>query len=182
MNTATHNLEMDHTHILRLIDVMETIVTTKQFEIDDIKQIVSLIKNYADGLHHAKEENLLFPLLTQRGFSDQQGPVAVMLYEHTIGRNYVSGISKGIEDYEHGDENAANTIFTNMTGYISLLRNHIAKENNILFPMADRALTEKDQENLLKEFSKVENSNVCGGVLADCIQAIDKLEEIYVLQ
>ena len=38
------------------------------------------------------------------------------------------------------DPAAAGRIAENARGYIDLLRAHIGKENNVLFPMADRAL------------------------------------------
>ena len=140
---------------------------------------MDLIRNYADGFHHEKEEQLLFPLMAEKGFSPQQGPIAVMLSEHVQGRNFVKGISEGIRKYRQGDKGAVNLIYENMLGYADLLRNHIAKENNVLFRMADNVLSEADQQHLLKEFSKVEKSNVCGGILADCIASIEKLERIY---
>jgi hemerythrin-like domain-containing protein len=61
MNSATKNLENDHVYILRLIDVMEKVTNINRPDIPDLETIVNLIKNYADGSHHAKEENLLFP-------------------------------------------------------------------------------------------------------------------------
>jgi hypothetical protein len=45
--------------------------------------------------------------------------------------------------------------------------------------MADNSLSENDQQELLKEFAKVENEGVCGEVLSDCILAIGKLEVAY---
>ena len=61
MNTATKDLENDHIHILRLTDVMEKMTKTDAPDISDLESIVYLIRNYADGFHHAKEENILFP-------------------------------------------------------------------------------------------------------------------------
>ena len=61
MDTATKNLENDHEYILRLIAVMEIMVLTVSTDLKHIEMVVNLIKNYADGYHHAKEENLLFP-------------------------------------------------------------------------------------------------------------------------
>ncbi len=179
MNTATKNLENDHVNILRLIDVMEKMVLVKSVNTDHFEKTVMLIKSYADGLHHAKEENLLFPLMVKRGFSSEQGPIAVMLHDHAEGRDYVKGMTEGISGYKEGNEAALAKIYENMQGYIILLRNHIAKENNVLFRMADNALTENDQQELLKEFAKVENGGVCGGVLNDCITEIGKLESAY---
>ncbi|HEX2935466.1 MAG TPA: hemerythrin domain-containing protein [Bacteroidales bacterium] len=179
MKSATKNLENDHVYILRLIDVMETVTYDDSPNINDLETIVYLIKNYADGFHHEKEEHLLFPMMGQKGFSPYQGPVAVMLNEHTQGRDYVKGMVEGIDLFKNGDQQAISTIYTNMRGYISLLRNHISKENNVLFRMADNVLSDTEQEELLKEFSKVENSNVCGSVLTGYIASIEALERTY---
>jgi hemerythrin-like domain-containing protein len=179
MNTATKNLENDHVNILRLIDVMEKMLLIKSKNTEHFEKTVNLIKSYADGLHHAKEENLLFPLMVKRGFSREQGPIAVMLHDHAEGRDYVKGMTEGISGYKKGNEDALAKIYENMQGYIILLRNHIGKENNVLFRMADKALSESDQQELLKEFAKVENEGVCGGRLKECITAIEKLESVY---
>ncbi len=179
MNTATKNLENDHVIILRLIDVMEKMLLVKSKNTEHFEKAVSLIKSYADGLHHAKEENLLFPLMVKRGFSSEQGPIAVMLHDHAEGRDYVKGMAEGIAGYKIGNESALSKLYENMQGYIILLRNHIAKENDVLFRMADNALSENDQQELLEEFAKVENEGVCGGVLKDCITGIGKLESAY---
>jgi hemerythrin-like domain-containing protein len=179
MKSATQNLENDHVYILRLIDVMETITFQDIINVNDLETIVYLIKNYADGFHHEKEENMLFPLMQEKGFSPHQGPVAVMLNEHTQGRNHVKGMVEGIRLYKDGHKEAVSVIYMNMRGYISLLRNHISKENNVLFRMADNVLTETEQEQLLQEFTKVENSNVCGSVLSGYIASIEALEKAY---
>ena len=160
MQTATKSLENDHVHIIRLIDVMEHITHTENPEIEHIETIVKIIRSFADGLHHAKEENIFFPLLGERGFSSTQGPVAVMLHEHVEGRNYVKGIADNISLYKSGDKSALRDIYRNMKGYSELLRNHISKENNILFKMADKVLSISDQNNLLSRFAEVEKNHV----------------------
>ncbi len=45
--------------------------------------------------------------------------------------------------------------------------------------MADNVLSDAEQQELLKEFEKVENGSYCGGELKDCITAIEKLESVY---
>jgi hemerythrin-like domain-containing protein len=160
MKTATKNLEDDHVYILKLIDVMEHITQTENPDVNHLEIIVYIIRNFADGLHHAKEENLFFPLLAERGFSPTQGPVAVMLHEHVLGRNFVKGMADNIELYKSGNKASLSEIFRNMNGYSELLRNHISKENNILFRMADNALSEADQNNLLNKFAEAEKSHV----------------------
>ena len=139
-NNATKNLEDDHVYILKLIDVMEIMTESTEPVVSDLEESVDLIKSFADGLHHAKEEALLFPLMAERGFSTRQGPVAMMLHEHAQGRNDVKEISENIGLFKNGDLSALALIYHNMIGYGELLRNHIAKENDVLFRMADNAI------------------------------------------
>lgn len=179
MTTATSNLENDHVHILRLIDVMEQITVRKGVDAVHLEMIVDLIRHYADGLHHAKEENLLFPKMVEKGFSFQQGPIAVMMHDHTVGRSYVKGIADAIPVYRSRNQLAWNDIVRNMRGYIDLLRAHIGKENNVLFRMADNALSADEQKALLNQFNTIEAGGVNGGSLSDCILKIDQLAEIY---
>jgi Uncharacterized conserved protein len=179
MTTATANLENDHVHILRLTDVMEHITQSNEVNVEHLEIIVELIRNFADGLHHNKEENLLFPKMVEKGFSFQQGPIAVMMHDHVQGRNYVKGMTEHIALYKAGHSGALAAIYENMTGYVNLLRAHIGKENNVLFRMADNALSDDEQQNLLHEFKKVESNPVCGGYVSDCIRQIDNLASAY---
>jgi hemerythrin-like domain-containing protein len=178
MNTATENLRNDHVHILKLTDVMEQICQSPEVCIKHLESVVHLIKNFADGFHHAKEEDLLFPLMGGKGFSKEQGPIAVMLSEHETGRNYVRGMIENIEKYNKGDADSLSKIKENMLGYVNLLRNHIDKEDNILFRMADNVLKSNEQQLLLSQFDKVE-SEVGKEVIQNFILQINELSKAY---
>jgi hemerythrin-like domain-containing protein len=180
MKTATENLENDHVNILRLIDVMEQITTHSAPDADHLELVVNLIRNYADGLHHAKEEKLLFPLMAKKGFSTEHGPIAVMLDDHAEGRNYVKGIAEQIPAYRNGNVGVLSTIFSNMLGYIDLLRGHIQKENNILFRMADNAISETEQNWLLEQFANLENGQSGQETIDNFIEQIENLANIYI--
>jgi hemerythrin-like domain-containing protein len=179
MNTATKNLEDDHVHILQLIDVMGRVIGSEKPDIANLESIVDIIRNFADGLHHAKEENQFFPFLSKRGFSLSQGPVAVMLHEHELGRAYVKGMAENISLYKGGNTAALGKIYSNMAGYADLLQNHIGKENNILFRMADRALSEADHEELLKQFEEAEKTHSSGSSSDEYIKKIQQLATVY---
>ena len=159
MDTATKNLENDHISILKLIDVMDAMVKLPEANVLDLEEVVELIRKFADGLHHAKEETLLFPLMAEKGFSMEQGPVAVMLMDHEQGRAFVRGMAENIQLYKTGQLSALNSIYKNMAGYSDLLINHISKENNILFRMADNAFSSQDQNSLLTRFSVIDSGS-----------------------
>jgi hemerythrin-like domain-containing protein len=182
MNKSTKNLEDDHVHILKLTEVMKNMTQQDVPDSDDIENVVELIRNFADGLHHAKEENIFFPALGEKGFSTQQGPVAVMLSEHVQGRNFVKGIVTNLEAYKNGNKDAVTGINQNMLGYANLLNNHILKENNILFRMADNALSDAEQKELLEKFETVEQSLPEGKRTIDYINRINILSTTYKIE
>ena len=179
MNTATQNLENDHVYILRLTDIMLAMVEKRSTDTNHFELVTNLIRNFADGLHHAKEEDLLFPLLEEKGFSPENGPVAVMLHEHEQGRNYVKGASNGIEDFKKGNAEALQSIYDNLSAYATLLKGHIDKENNILFKMADQVFSNEEQQELLIQFADIEGKAGSDFNVANSIQKIDGLAGIY---
>lgn len=174
MKTATANLENDHGHILRLIDVMEVITRQEKPSIEHLEVIVTLIRNFADGLHHNKEENYLFPKMVDKGFSFNQGPIAIMMKDHVQGRNFVKAMADNIILYKAGDQKAIPGIYRNMIGYAELLKAHISKENNILFRLADNAFSEEEQNALLNQFE-----TLAGDQAGDYISQIDSLARLY---
>jgi hemerythrin-like domain-containing protein len=179
MNTATKSLENDHIWVLKLTEVMKAITLNEIPEIGHIESVIDIIRNFADGLHHAKEENLLFPALEKKGFSPQHGPVGVMLNEHIQGRKYVKGIADNLELFKKGDKAAIALIYMNMSDYAVLLDNHITKENNILFRMADNVLSDSEQKKLLSEFESIEQNRPEGTKVGDYTDQISKLAVIY---
>jgi hemerythrin-like domain-containing protein len=179
MKTATQNLEDDHVHILKLTDVMEKIAHSKEPSADHITEVIEIVRNFADGIHHAKEENLLFPKMAEKGFSPNQGPVAVMLHDHVEGRNFIKAAADSLALYIKGDKSVLPEISQNLLGYVFLLRNHIAKENNILFRMADNVLSGSEQEKLLNDFAVAVKNYSSGKTPDDFIKQIETLAAFY---
>lgn len=179
MERATQNLENDHRHILKLIDVMEQLVKYPEPNIAHLEEVVRIIRQFADGLHHSKEENLLFPLMAEKGFSPEQGPVAVMLMDHEQGRGYVKNMAENIQLYKNGQKDSLLLIYSNMLGYTDLLSNHIAKENNVLFRMADNVFTPENQQSLLEKFSVIDAGSETGVSGNEYVKRIEILASQY---
>ncbi|HEY9113504.1 MAG TPA: hemerythrin domain-containing protein [Bacteroidales bacterium] len=181
MKTATQNLENDHVYILKLTEVMQKMAANGATDINHFKSVVNVIQNYADGLHHKKEEDLLFPLFEKRNSGGHCGPVGVMLMEHAEGREYVRGMVESIEEFEGGNQLALQYIHHNMLGYAELLQNHIYKENNILFRMADNMFSDDDQSMLLDKFDEIEAGAEAGSKIENYVAAIRELANVYLL-
>ncbi len=144
-----------------------------------LEQALDFIRTFADKCHHGKEEDLLFVEMEKAGIPQQGGPIAVMLAEHTTGRAYVKGMADAVTQYAAGDRAAAPSIVQNARNYIALLQAHIDKEDNILYPLADRSLTEEQQGKLLDSFAEVERQCIGPGKHGEFHRMLERLSEAY---
>lgn len=179
MKKATDNLIDDHTIIQEIMDVMEHITAVKDPDVEHLEFIVSFIREFADGCHHAKEEGLLFPKLVEKGIPKEHGPVGMMLLEHEEGRQFVKGMADNIALYKSGKKEALKGVYQNMLGYVNLLRDHIAKENNVLFMMANRVLSDDEQTLLLNNFSLAEEASTGKDKIEKYLARVKELSAVY---
>jgi hemerythrin-like domain-containing protein len=87
-----------------------------------------------------------------------------MLHEHELGRAAVRAIAEALERVKRGEAGAGADLAAALLAYVELLRNHISKEDNVLFPMADRLLPAEDQGALAVAFERVEEEEIGAGV------------------
>lgn len=160
----------------RICDMLES---GKNIDPEHLEQIVEFIKVFADQCHHAKEEDLLFPAMEKAGIPREGGPIGVMLSEHTLGRTYVRKLGDAVGDYKAGNRQASHTIIENARAYITLLSQHIDKEDNVLYPMADKLLPKEKQEQLLKEFETIENERIGAGKHDEFHELLKQLKTVY---
>lgn len=78
-------------------------------------------------------------------------PMQQMIMEHDMGRALVAQMEKGLK------ENNIDEILEGAEGYANLLQDHIYKEENMLYPMADEALSSEVKEKMLEKFLQVQN-------------------------
>jgi hemerythrin-like domain-containing protein len=181
--TPTEDLINEHKAIKIMLSIMGKIASdikeNKVFNVKDIEQIVDFLQTFADKCHHGKEETSLFPALVLAGIPKENGPIGVMLHEHTIGRGYIKEISRGLENNESGDTFSGELIADNLTNYVNLLQNHIKKEENILFPMANKILSEQRQKEIFEQFEKIEEDVVGHGVHEKYHELLNQLKSKY---
>jgi hemerythrin-like domain-containing protein len=137
----------------------------------------SFIKGFADGCHHRKEEGVLFEAMVAAGLPKQVGPVGVMLSEHEQGRAFTRGMRTEAERLAAGDASAAATVISNARGYAALLRQHIQKEDGILFPMADQVIPVNQHADVVAGFEHVEHEETGEGVHEKYLALAEALEQ-----
>ena len=177
---ATQILMDEHRVIERVLTVLEAAVSRleagESIDAGLFMDATEFIREFADGCHHRKEEGVLFKAMNAAGMPADSGPVAVMLAEHERARAYTRGLLEAAEKMQAGDTDAVERVIGNARGYAVLLREHIAKEDTVLFPMAATVIPASEHEQLLAEFERVEEAETEEGVHDKYVAFAGKLE------
>lgn len=152
-------LEDEHREILIFCDRMEEKcleILNGNLDIDFFRNAITFIRKYADGLHHKKEEDILF-----KAMLENLGPLAEkvvrsgMLVEHQMARGYVMELENNLNLYEESSSDIAKLkILTKAMSYVELLRDHAQKENQTVYPFADKNLSEDVKINVKNEMEE----------------------------
>jgi hemerythrin-like domain-containing protein len=177
----TQALVAEHRLILRMIALLERNApltaagnyTNWRFYLDG----VDFIRQYADRFHHAKEEDVLFSALVTNGMPRDNSPVAAMLMEHDQGRAYVLAMESAVQKTLDGLPGQGSVIAENALAYAALLREHIAKEDDILYPLAERVIPEAMRGEIVNGYHQAETQADAGFK-----EHFAKLVETYELQ
>ncbi len=116
---------------------------------DMVIAMVDYFTTYVDGCHNKKEEDHLFPLIERRGIPKTGGPLAVMLEEHERSRKMLEALVPVARAFAGGDRPALPEFRLRFDKSATLLKNHYWKENDILYPMARRVMSEADAKVVL---------------------------------
>ncbi len=163
----TDILMTEHRVIEVVLDCLEGIVgeaaAQGRLDKDAAGQAIDFFKMFADTCHHGKEEVHLFPMMEARGYNRENGPTGQMLLEHEEGRAHIQGMREALDKAAEGDQPALREFARHAQGYVNLLREHIRKEDHCLFPMANQAMSETDQQELASRFHHVESQEMGEG-------------------
>jgi hemerythrin-like domain-containing protein len=166
MVKALDDLKHEHRLIERVLAVLER--ATQQLERgeevspDTLAGALTFVRGFAEGCHHAKEEHGLFPVLSAKSPAIQGGPVRVLTADHEAGRDLMRELERAIEAMRAGRAGGASQACRALRQYTHMLRRHIAKEEEILFPLSEGLLTDEDAESLDEHFERVEEQTGAG--------------------
>ena len=162
----TQRLKDEHQLILRMLALLEkNAKRTEEGSFTDYRFYldgVDFIRNYADRFHHAKEEDVLFEAMIENGMPRANSPIAAMLMDHDQGRAFVRGMEEAAKRALNGEAGQNAAIVENARGYLELLREHISKEDEILYPLAERVIPEGMRDGIVAGYQKAEEKSAEG--------------------
>jgi hemerythrin-like domain-containing protein len=172
----------EHEQILRVLEAFDRFAAGVQDTPGDKRELgnfVTFIREYADARHHDKEEQVLFTAMIRNGFPPEQGPVGMMLFEHQQMRELVSGL-RGLAEQD-GPWSPADLqrVSDAALSYTGQLREHIMKEDEMLYPMAMEHLPPSVQEQVDAECAALDGSRASAGTDAPLEKLASELVARY---
>lgn len=185
MNFASEDLRHEHEGILSGLEILAKIVdqlaANQDVEPGDMGEMINFFRLFADKCHHGKEEDFYFPALLATIAPEQDGANArlmeQLLAEHDEGREYLARMSEALEKSLQAED------FTRAaTGYVQLMRRHIQRENEDLFPWGDARISADKHVQLLQTFEKFEEEVIGAGIHEKLHQLLHHLAHKYLDQ
>jgi hemerythrin-like domain-containing protein len=137
---VTDILVKEHDNILKVLSRTKK-MSELDFDscVDEYQFILNFIQEYSDEYHHMKEEDIYFEWIGKYSDGLKSGPVACMLKEHVTFRDLTMNAKNALLYYIKTNEHEAKeTVLANLAMFAKLLESHIEKENQMLYPMAER--------------------------------------------
>jgi DUF438 domain-containing protein len=165
----------DHSIIEKAFFIIERQLEKNKKNWSAISTLLDVLWDYGETCHNMKEEKVYFPLLLERGMPPQ-GPVAVMLAEHQKERDYLNKLKSLLPEAKQNKE--LEQEFSNIFGeYSALTKDHIWKENDILYPMGRKFVQPDDVPYLATEFKRIEQESLGVGAYTRYKTLVDALEK-----
>ncbi len=177
-------LVQEHDAILRMLQVIRKasvkVMKGEDIIYEDFLKMADFVANYADGLHHGKEEKFLFQhMLEELGQMGKNLITHGMLVEHDLGRLYMSELKAALSRVREGDEESRLDVIANAVGYANLLSRHIEKENSVVFPFAQRSLKPEILAEVDRRSAAFEKEQEEKGLQLHYLNILSELEEKY---
>lgn len=154
---AIETLRQEHEEIHEGLSVLLTIAdkfaASERVDGGAVEQVLEFFEVFADGIHHMKEERILFPALERAGFPRTRGPLAVMFREHERARELLASMKSACDDLDAVPTARSRFVMAALE-YADLVANHMGKEDGVLFEIAGRLIRGQDAAALDEEFER----------------------------
>jgi hemerythrin-like domain-containing protein len=144
----------EHHTITRVMDAfmayLDSVEAKHDVDRHDLFRFVTFFSDYADGIHHAKEEAVLFPALERHGYAKNMGPLAHIREQHSHERALFARLKRAATDKHAWSDERIGELLATGRELVEFERAHMKKEDELLYPEAKRELAGDATEALDK--------------------------------
>jgi len=164
MVDATNVLRREHHDIAAVVLMAEEMLLRRMADpnigIRDMPEMTNFFLRYADHLHHAKEESVLFPAVL-RHQPESLTLLDVLLEEHQQIRAILATLEQALS---RGQRDA---YFETVRAYIAVMHQHLAREEGQLLPLADQLFSPEEQQQLAAQLAAVQEERMPSTEVSD---------------
>jgi hemerythrin-like domain-containing protein len=124
-----------------------------------LDQLIAFLTDFADGVHHAKEEDVVLPLLSDLDPERAEWLSSALESDHKAGRKLVDTMRRNLEGAAAGVGHQAGAFASAARLYARHLRSHIELETEELFPSMRRLLGPNPTDVLVR-FEEIERARL----------------------
>ena len=158
---ATHKLEQEHRTIERVASACgvfaEMLQNGKNVPADVLRKLVDFLRVYGQEYHQQGEE-WLFSMLREKGVPNGSCPVAVLSHEDNKLAVLVHQLANAVEMYDKSAGAVTNTLISTLRTLAEQYPDHIWKEDYLLLPMAEKILSDADQQVLAETLRMIDSA------------------------
>ena len=177
---STESLQKDHKLIEKVLLALDSTIKLlkdgKKIPEQILLPTIDFTQNFTDICHHGKEEEALFPALEKAGMPSHMGPIRMMIVEHQRTKAIAEQIELASKKYLKTNDSV--DLILTLEVYVQHVTEHLWKENNRLFKMAESRLTNyaKDVDKNLAEIEEKKFKEI-GKSRSDYELLVDDLEK-----
>lgn len=159
----TSTFVKEHYLIEQVLNCLEQMVerceSQQKLDRERAEDAIRFFRGFAERFHYAKEEAQLLPTMRAMGISPQTCLGCSMSQRHEDGLSHVDAMALTLDRASVGETTAVKEFTEHATAYIELLLEHIAREEDCLFPVIAQGLARTDTVPLTSSVEQACNDN-----------------------
>lgn len=125
-------------HLVREIRVNKKKIDPRVFH-----AMLYYLDTFSERMHHPKEDRHLFKAMRERS-TEADALIAELEDEHARGEESLRRLAQSLIRYEEGGDKEFPAFEREVENFVRNYRDHIRKEEDLLFPLAQKVLTAAD--------------------------------------
>ena len=148
----------EHRSIGAILHGMEYLVErvrTRKAKIDPrvFSAMIYYLDTFSERMHHPKEDRYLFKAMRSRG-GEAAAVVADLEKEHAAGGEALKRLEQSLVRYEEGGDKEFPAFAEAVAKFVREYRDHMQKEESVVFPLAQRILSTADWQAIDRAFEE----------------------------
>jgi branched-chain amino acid transport system ATP-binding protein len=148
----------EHRSISAILHGMEYLVDrvrTRKAKIDPrvFSAMIYYLDTFSERMHHPKEDRYLFKAMRSRG-GEAAAVVADLEKEHAAGGEALKRLEQSLVRYEEGGDKEFPAFAEAVAKFVREYRDHMQKEESVVFPLAQRILSTADWQAIDRAFEE----------------------------